>query len=169
MNQKIEDAFNKHLNCEVYSAYLYLSMSAHFESAGLKGFAHWMRIQGQEELTHTMKFFDFINERRGRVILTSVEAPKTEWDSPLSAFRDAMEHEQKISGLIDRLVDLSLEERDHAANGLLQWFVTEQVEEEASVQEVIDQLKLVSDGAMLYQLDKDLGQRVFTPAAAQQP
>ncbi len=168
MNKKIEAAFNKHLNAELYSAYLYLSMAAYFESISLKGFAHWMEIQGQEELTHVQKFFYFINERNGRVLLEAVEGPPTEWKEPLQAFESTLEHEQLVSSKINALVDLSLAERDHASNSFLQWFVAEQVEEEASVKEVIDKLKLVKDGDMLFQLDKDLATRVFqAPAPAQ--
>ena len=167
MNKKIEEAFNKQINAELFSAYLYYSMSSYFESIGLKGFAHWMRIQAQEELTHADKFFGFIADRGGRAQLTSIEGPKTNWESPLDAFQDALAHEQKISGLIHKLVDLSLDERDHPSNTFLQWFVSEQVEEESSAHEVIDSLKLAGDGGMLFQLDKDLGQRVFTPPKAE--
>ncbi len=167
MNKKIEKAFNKHLNWELYSAYIYYSMAAHFESTGLKGFASWMRVQAQEELFHVSKFFDFTCERGGKVILTSVAAPQVKWESPLKVFQDALGHEEGVSERINKLVDLSLKERDHASNTFLQWFVAEQVEEESSVQEVIDKLQLVSDGGMLFQLDKDLGTRVFTPPAAQ--
>jgi ferritin len=165
LNNTIQDAFNKQLNAELFSSYLYLSMSAYFESQNLKGMAHWMRIQGQEELQHAMKFFGFINERGGRVLLTQVDGPKTEWSSPLDAFEDTYEHECKVTGLINGLVDLSLSEKDHAANTFLQWFVTEQVEEEASAQEIRDKLKLVGDSpAVLFMLDQELGQRM-PPAA----
>jgi len=163
---KIQDAFNKQINAELFSAYLYLSMSAYFESENLAGMANWMRVQAQEELGHAMKFFDFINERDGRVILAQVDAPKTQWDSPLDAFGDAYRHEQKITGLIHELVDLSLSEKDHAANTFLQWFVTEQVEEEASVLTIVDKLKMVGDNSVaVFMLDGELGQRTFSPPA----
>ena len=164
-NPKIQDALNKQLNAELYSSYLYLSMAAYLESQNLKGMAHWMRIQAQEENLHAMKFFDFINERGGKVVLTQIDAPKTEWSSPLDVFEDTCKHESKVTGLINELVDLSLSEKDHAANAFLQWFVTEQVEEEASVQEIAGKLKLVGErGGMLFMLDRELGQRA--PAAA---
>lgn len=166
LNKKIEEAFNKQINAELYSSYLYLSMSACFESKSLKGMANWMRIQAQEELTHVMKFFDFINDRSGRVLLGEVEAPKTEWDSPIEAFKEAYGHECKISGLINGLVDLSLAESDHAANAFLQWFVTEQVEEEATASTIVDQLSLIGDdGVALLMLDNELGRRTFQPPA----
>lgn len=141
-------------------------MSAYFLSINLKGFANWMRVQAQEELTHAMKFFDFINERSGRISLLEAKAPPKEWESPLAAFEDAYEHEQFVSSRINQLVDLSLEERDHASNNFLQWFVSEQVEEEASVDEVAQKLKLIGgDGGGLFMLDQELGQRVFAPPA----
>jgi ferritin len=160
MNTKIQDAFNGQINAEIYSSYLYLSMSAYFESQNLAGMATWMRIQAQEELTHAMKFFGFVNEREGRVLLTQVEGPETEWTSPLDVFENALAHEQKVTGLINNLVDLSLAEKDHASNIFLQWFVTEQVEEEATASSIVDKLKLIGDNPVaLYMLDGELGQR----------
>jgi len=139
---------------------LYLSMSAYFQSINLPGFANWMRIQTQEELVHAMKFYDFINERGGRVMLQGVEAPPTEWSSPLDVFENAYKHEQKVTGLINDLVNLAVGERDHATNIFLQWFVTEQVEEEASADEVVQKLKLVGDDSGgLFMLDGEMGQR----------
>ena len=167
LNQKIQDAFNKQLNAELYSSYLYLSMSAHFESQNLAGMANWMRIQAQEELGHAMKFFEFINEREGRVILTQVDAPKTEWNCPLNVFEDTLKHEQEVTGLINELVDLSISDHDHAANAFLQWFVTEQVEEEASAQAIVDKLKLAGDsGVALLMIDGELGQRTHATTSA---
>ena len=122
--------------------------------------ANWMRIQVQEENTHAMKFFDFIHERGGKVVLAQIDAPKAEWSSPVVAFEEAHQHECKISGMINGLVDLALSEKDHAANAFLQWFVTEQVEEEASVLDLVEQLKLAGDnGTVLYMIDQQLGQR----------
>ena len=167
MNAKIEAAFNEQINKETFSAYLYLSMVADFESKNLRGAANWMRIQAEEELLHAMKFFDFINERSGRVLLGPIEAPKTEWDSPLAAFEAALEHEKMISASINSLVDLALSEKDHAANSFLQWFVTEQVEEESNAQAIVDKLKMVGDhGVAIFMVDGELGQRVFAPPAA---
>ena len=165
--EKVQSALNEQLNWELYSSYLYLSMSAYFQAINLLGFANWMRVQAQEELVHAMKFYDFINERGGRVILQQVEPPPTEWSSPVDVFENAYKHEQKITGLINDLVNLAVGEGDHATNIFLQWFVTEQVEEEASADEVVQKLKLVGDDSSgLFMLDREMGQRVFTPPAA---
>jgi ferritin len=167
LNEKIQAALNKQLNAELYSSYLYLSMSAYFQSINLPGFATWMRVQAQEELVHAMKFYDFVHERGGRVTLQPVEAPPTEWSSALDVFENTYKHEQKVTGLINDLVNLAVGERDHATNIFLQWFVTEQVEEEASADEVLQRLKLIGDASGgLFMLDREMGQRVFTPPAA---
>ena len=166
IKNKVQDALNYQLNREMYSAYLYLSMSAYFQSISLKGFANWMYIQAQEEMVHAMKFYNFIIQRGGRVILTDIEAPQKEWDSPLDAFENVYQHEQKVTGLIHDLVNLAIAEKDHATNNFLQWFVDEQVEEEESSSEVTEKLKLIGDGtAGMFMLDNDLGQRVFMPPA----
>lgn len=166
IKNKVQDALNYQLNREMYSAYLYLSMSAYFQSISLKGFANWMYIQAQEEMVHAMKFYNFIIQRGGRVILTDIEAPQKEWDSPLDAFENVYQHEQKVTGLIHDLVNLAIAEKDHATNNFLQWFVDEQVEEEESSSEVAEKLKLIGDGtAGMFMLDNDLGQRVFMPPA----
>ncbi len=164
IHKKMEEALNGQINAEMYSAYLYLAMEAYFHSQGLAGFASWMRCQYQEEVVHAMKFFDYISERGGRVTLSAIDAPQSDWGSPLKAFQDAYAHEQKVTGLINKLVDLAISENDHATSNFLQWFVAEQVEEEASACSVVDRLNLVGDaGGALFQLDKELGQRVFTP------
>ncbi len=164
IKSKIQDALNKQLNAELYSSYLYLSMAAYFESVSLKGFANWMRVQAQEELAHAMKFYDYVNERGGRVKLTSISAPSTQWDSPLAAFKQVYEHEQKVTKLINDLVTLAISEADHATNNFLQWFVAEQVEEESSADEIVQKLKLLGeDRSGLFMLDQELGQRVFSP------
>lgn len=169
IKKKIENALNKQTNAEMYSSYLYLSMSAFFELANLKGFAHWMRVQAQEELIHAMKFFDYVHERGGTVILTAIDAPPTKWQSPLAAFNHVFEHEQKVTGLINDLVNLAISENDHATNNFLQWFVAEQVEEESSAEEIVQKLKLVGDApGGLFMLDRELGQRVFTPPAKEE-
>jgi ferritin len=168
ISHQIQDAFNDQLNAELYSAYLYLSMSAYFESMNLKGFANWMRCQAQEEMVHAMKFYAFINDRSGRVILSAIDGPPVKWDSPLGAFEDAYKHEQKVTGLINNLVDLALQEKDHAAATFLQWFVTEQVEEEASADGVVQKLKLAGgQGAALFMIDAELAARVFVMPTAQ--
>jgi len=158
MNSKIESAFNEQLNAELFSSYLYLSMAAYFGSQNLKGMAQWMRMQAQEENMHGMRFFDFINECGGRITLVKIKEPKTEWSSPLDVFEDTCKHESKVTGLI---------EKDHAANAFLQWFVTEQVEEEATAQEIRDKLKLIGDNpVVLFMIDRELGQRA-APATDQ--
>ncbi len=168
LNNKIQDALNKQINRELYSSYLYLSMAAHFETQNLKGCAHWTRIQVQEELFHVQKLFDYVNEKGGRVTLGAIDAPPTEWDSPLAVFEGIYAHEQKVSGYINDLVDLALEERDHATGIVLQWFVSEQVEEEASADEIVQKFKLVADApGGLFLLDQELAQRVFTPPATE--
>jgi ferritin len=167
LSEKMQEKLNSQLNAELYSAYLYLSMSAYFESLNLQGFANWVRVQAREEQVHAEKFFDHINERDGRVTLRPIDGPPTEWDSPLAVFEEVYRHEQKVTGLINGLVTASLQEFDHASNSFLQWFVTEQVEEESSAQKVVQSLKLVGqDGAGLLMLDRELALRVFTPPAA---
>jgi ferritin len=160
LNPKIQDAFNRQISAELSSAYLYLSMSAYFEAESLRGMAHWMRVQSQEEHKHAMKLFAFINERNGRVTLGPLEAPPSEWKSPLDVFEDAYKHELKVSGLINNLMNLALAEKDHAASSFLQWFVNEQVEEEAAAMAVRDELKLAGDhGVARLMMDRHLGQR----------
>ena len=167
IKEKIQDALNEQINAELYSSYLYLSMSAYFESINLKGCANWMRVQTQEELVHAMKFHDYLIERGGKVTLTSIESPPTEWPSPLAIFEQAYQHEQKVTGLINKLVDLAIAEKDHATNNFLQWFVSEQVEEEASADEVVQKIKLMGDArGGIFMLDRELAQRVFTPPTA---
>ncbi|MHC4486191.1 MAG: ferritin, partial [Planctomycetota bacterium] len=145
IGKKMEKALNRQLNAEFYSAYLYLSMAGYFESIDLKGFANWMLVQVQEEQFHTMKLYDYIFERGGKVTLRPVDAPPSDWDCPLAAFEATLEHEQKVTGLINDLVSLARTEKDNAAEIYLQWFVNEQVEEEDNVNKVLGQLKLVKD------------------------
>ncbi len=164
LNEKMQAALNGQLNAELYSSYLYLSMSAYFQSMSLDGFANWMRIQAQEELVHTMKFYDYIGERDAKVTLTAVEGPPTEWDSPAAAFAHVYKHEQKVTSLINQLVNLAIEEKDHACNNFLQWFVSEQVEEESSANNVVQKLKLMGDApGGLFIIDQELATRIFTP------
>ncbi len=167
LNLKIQDAFNEQINAELYSSYLYLSMSAYFDSQTLPGMANWMRIQAQEELTHAMKFVDFVNERDGRVLLKGIEGPKIEWASPLDVFEETLAHERKVTGLINELVNLSLDERDHASTSFLQWFVTEQVEEESNAKTLVDRLKLAGNHPVaLYMLDGQLSLRTLPSPTA---
>jgi len=166
ISKKMEKALNEQVNAEMYSSYLYLSMESFFKSLNLNGFANWMRVQTQEEMVHAMKIYDFINERGGRVTLKAIDGPPTKWDSPLAVFEAAFEHEQKVTGLINDLVDLAIREKDHATNSFLHWFVTEQVEEEASADKIVRQLKMMENApGGMFMLDRELGQRVFTPPA----
>ena len=160
ISKTMSDAINKQINAELYSSYLYLSMAAYFESINLPGAAHWMNIQVQEELGHAVKLFNFVNERRGRVVLTGIEGPPSKWDSPMVAFEAVLEHEQKVTALINNLADLAVTEKDHASGIFLQWFVTEQVEEESSADAIIQKMKLAGDapGALLM-LDQELAAR----------
>jgi len=160
LNEKIEQALNEQLNAESFSAYLYLSMSAYFESENLKGFASWMNIQAMEEYTHSRKFYDYILQRGGRVVLKPIEGPQTEWKSPVDVFEASLNHERYISARINKLMDLAIEESDHATKIFLQWFVTEQVEEEDNVGNTLDQIRMMGDTKQgLYMLDRELGQR----------
>ena len=160
LKKKMQDALNKQINAEMYSAYMYLSMSAYFQSINHGGFAGWMRVQAQEELIHAMKIYDHVFERGGGVTLTAIEAPPTEWDSPLAAFEVTSKHEQKVTGLINNLVDLAIKENDHASNNFLQWFIAEQVEEEAAAEDIVQKLKLAGKGAgAMFMLDRELGRR----------
>ena len=160
ISESMSKTMNAQLNAELYSSYLYMSMVACFESTNLRGFAHWMTMQAQEEMVHAEKFFNFINERGGRVTLTAIDAPPAEWDSPLAAFEAALAHEQKVTGLINDLADQAVDEKDHASGIFLQWFITEQVEEEASADAVIKKLKLAggAPGALLM-LDSEMAGR----------
>ena len=167
LNEMMEEALNRQLNAELYSSYLYLSMAAHFLSKSLPGFANWMRVQAQEELAHAMKFYDYVAGRGGRVALSKIEGPPTEWENAKAVFENVYNHEQKVTGLINDLVNLAIEKKDHASNNFLQWFVAEQVEEEGSACEVLEKVKLVGGSPdALLMLDRELGQRVFTPPAS---
>jgi ferritin len=160
LSPKVQDAFNRQINAEMFSSYLYLSMAAYFEDQNLKGMAHWMQIQSNEETAHAMRFFNFINDRGGRVKLAQIEAPKTEWKSPLEAFEEAYQHEQKITAMINELFGLVAVERDGAGHDFLEWFCREQVEEESNAQWIVARLKLAGDsGAGLILVDQELGKR----------
>ena len=162
LNKRIEEELNKQINAEIWSAYLYLSMSAYFEDKNLPGFANWMKIQNQEETTHAMKIFDYINERGGRVLLQPIEKVKTEWRDTVEVFEETLKHEQHVTGLINNLVNVAIEEKDHATNNTLQWFVSEQVEEEAAVDEILQQLKMLQGKKEgVFMLDRELKQRTF--------
>ncbi len=160
LNKKIQDAINEQIKNELYSAYIYLSMSAYFESMNLVGMARWMRLQSNEEVEHAMKFFDYIHDRGGRVVLGAIDQPPTEWKSPLAAFENAYEHEQKVTGMINNIYALALKENDYPTQVMLQWFIDEQVEEEKNASTIVEQLKLIGDSANgLMMLDHRLGER----------
>ena len=168
LSPKMEEALNKQINAEFYSSYLYLSMAADFQAKNLDGFANWMQVQAQEEWGHGMKMYNYINEQGGRVKLASIDAPPTEWSSPLAAFEAVYEHEQLVTSLINGLVDLALEGKDHATNIFLQWFVTEQIEEESTASSIVEQLKMIGDHPQgLFMIDRELGQRQAAPSAAE--
>ena len=163
IKKKISNAFNKQIQHEFYSAYLYLSMAAWMHSKGLDGMAQWLRVQTMEEMTHAMKFFDHIVERDGTVELLEIEKPPVTWKSPLDAFKAALKHEQVITGKINDLVTLSNKESDYASNSMLQWFVDEQVEEESTASKNVQMLEMVGDsGNGLLMVDRDIGARTFT-------
>jgi ferritin len=162
MNSKLEKAINEQINFELYSAYIYMSMASYLKSLNLNGFSHWMEIQVKEELAHVIRFYNFVHERGGSVEFQAVPKPKATWESPLNVFEDALEHEKIVTSRINNLVDLAIVEKDHAANANFQWFITEQVEEEANAFAVIQQLKLAGNAMTnLFLLDKELGTRVF--------
>jgi len=164
LNDKMLKALNGQINAEMYSSYLYLSMEAYFQSLSLNGFAAWMRAQVQEELFHAMKFYDFVCDRGGRVVLDTIKKPDSSWKSPLLAFKQILKHEQHVTSLINSLVDGAIAEKDHATLNFLQWFVGEQVEEEANVGAIVDKLKLIKDDTSgLFLLDAELAKRVFVP------
>jgi len=160
LGKAVEDAMNEQIKNELFSAYQYLSMAAYCESANLPGFAQWMRAQSREETEHAMKFYDFILDRNGRVSLLGIDQPLVEFGSPLEVFERALEHEEKVTAMINDLYSLSVEENDYASQTFLQWFVTEQIEEEKNAGDVVETLKMVGDKSeALFLLDRELGQR----------
>lgn len=165
LSKTMEKAINDQIKWEYYSAYLYLSLSAYFMNLGLPGFANWMDVQFQEEQFHARRMFDYVNSKGARVFLQAIDAPENTWKSPLEAFQFALNHEYQVTGRINDLVTLAQKENDHASAIFLQWFVTEQVEEEANFGDTVSKLKLVGDGGGLFMLDRELATRVYTPPA----
>lgn len=164
VSKKLETAINKQINAELWSAYLYLSMSMHFEHEGLPGVANWFKMQFQEEQDHAHKFMNYLNAKGNKVELKAIDKVDVSWKSVLHAFEETLKHERVVTGLIHELVALAREEKDYATENMLQWFVDEQVEEEETAQGLIDGLKLIGDnGFGLYTFDKDLAKRTFTP------
>ena len=163
ISKKMNEVFNGQVNAELYSSYLYLSMSTWFSEKSLSGFASWMRAQAQEELYHSKKMLDYLLERGGSAGFEAIDKPHGNWSSPLEVIQETADHEAKVTGLINDLVDAALAERDHATNNFLQWFVAEQVEEEASVGEVVEKMKMIGDdSAGMFAMDLEMGKRVFT-------
>lgn len=160
MQKAVQDAVNEQIRDELESAYIYLSMSAHFEAENLPGFAKWMRLQSQEEMNHAMRLFDYLNDRGARVVLQALAQPPAQFASPLAVFEQAYEHEQKITSLIDRLYDTARKHNDNPTQAMLQWFINEQVEEEKNASQIVEQLRMAGDNraALLY-LDRQLGAR----------
>ncbi len=162
INDKIEDAINRQINAELYSAYLYLGMSARCTEMNLKGMGHWFYVQAQEEMTHAMKFYRFVLDRSGHPVMPSIEGVSTGWKTPVEMFAAAYTHEQKVTALINNIMDIAIAERDHATASMLNWFIDEQVEEEANASEITEKLKLIGDSKDgLFMLDKELSVRVF--------
>jgi len=156
----VQDAINSQIQKELYSSYLYLAMAAYFEERSLAGLAKWMRLQADEEREHAMKFYDHLIDRGGRVSLMAIEAPKSEWPSSMGVFKEAQAHEAKVTASIHSLYDLAVKEKDYPAQVLLQWFITEQVEEERNVAGIVAQLELVEARASaILMLDHRLGKR----------
>ena len=164
MNKKLEKAFNNQINKELYSEYLYMSMYAYFDRMNLQGFKNWMNVQMQEEHAHAMGMFNYLHERGGKVQLQAIEKPETDWASPVELFEHVLKHEKYVTSLINSLMDVADEVKDRAAVSFLDWYLKEQVEEEANVSKVLKTLKMVCDDKnSLYMFDKELAARVFNP------
>ena len=168
IKKPLENALNEQINAEFHSAYIYLSMSSYFLSVGLGGYANWMRVQYQEELAHATRFFDYVNERGGRVKLSPIQEVQVDFTGIVDAFEKTLEHEQVVTGMIDHLMDLAIQESDHATKSFLQWFVDEQVEEEANVEQILNNLRLINgEGQGLLMMDREMQTRIFVnPFAA---
>lgn len=166
ISPKIQDAINAQINAEFWSAYLYLSMAMNFQDAGRSGIANWFQIQFQEEQAHARILINYLNSRGGRVVLKAIDAVPTEWPNELAAFEATLEHEQKVTRMLNDLYYLAEQERDYATRGRLDWFISEQVEEEETARDLCDRLKLIGDnGLALYTLDTELGSRTYTAPA----
>lgn len=164
ISKNMENSLNQQLNRELFSSYLYLSMATYFENINLVGMSKWMRLQAEEEHIHSMKLFDFIHKIGGRVVLEQIDKPQLDWESPKKAFQEALGHEEFITKHINELTDLAIEERDHSTRTFLQWYVDEQVEEEAVAKEIVQKFNLIDDSKSgLYMLDQELGARIASP------
>ena len=164
LSQRMIDALNEQFKNEMYSSYLYLSMSAYFSRLNLNGFANWMRIQAKEEDAHAMKLYQYVLEQRGRMEVRAIAQPPADYASPLVVFQHTRDHEKNVTAMINGLVAMAREENDNATESFLKWYVDEQVEEESNVDQVLQQLEIVgNDGTSLFMLDKEMAARVFTP------
>ncbi len=162
ISEKMEKAINDQINAEMWSAYLYLSMSAYFLDQNLSGFANWMKVQYQEEVSHAMKFFGYLAERGGRVTLKPISEVPVEWSGPVEIFEETLKHERHVTSLINNLMNIAFDERDHASVSFLQWFIDEQVEEESNADEILKQLRMIGDQKHgIFFLDRELGSRTF--------
>jgi ferritin len=160
LSKTLLDEMNEQIKHELYSAYLYLSMAAQSEAMNLPGFAHWMRLQAQEEVGHAMRFYDFIYDRGGRVVLQAIDQPPSEFASPLAMFEQTLEHERKVTARINHIYSLAVQEKDFASQSFLNWFVDEQVEEEKNASLILETLKMIGEkGHALVMLDRELGKR----------
>lgn len=160
--ERMQQALSEQINAEYYSSYLYLAMSKYFHSLGLNGFANWTRVQAQEELAHAMKLYDYVNGRDGIVTFTTIEEPPQTWNSTIAVYENILNHERHITKLINNLANIAVEEKDHATQIFLQWFITEQIEEESNVCDILNKLKLTGgEGNGLFMLDREAAQRVF--------
>ncbi|MFO7890499.1 MAG: ferritin [bacterium] len=168
ISQKMTDAINVQINKELYSEYLYLSMAAYFSSEGLSGFENFFLVQAEEERFHAMKFYHFVNERGGRVYFDKIDKPEAEFDSTIAVFEKAYDHEKYVTSLINKLMDIAIQENDHATKSFLNWYVDEQIEEEDSMESILNKLKMIKGkGNGLLMMDKDLGSRTFTPPTSE--
>lgn len=170
VNPKVEKIMNEQIKHEMESFYIYMSMAAYFHAENLDGMAHWMRSQAHEEMVHAMKFFDHINDRGGKVKLMDLKQLKTEWSSPLEAWEDAYEHEQFISGKINEIMSVVREEKDYPAEPLADWFVNEQIEEEANTSKIAAEMQRIENSkGGLFMMDRELGNRPFPAGSALDP
>jgi ferritin len=163
ISKKMTDIINKQINAEIYSAYLYMGMSSWAAHEGMAGAANWFFCQAQEEMTHALRFYNYVNSQGQHAVMQAIEQPKKTYKNLLDAYEDTLAHEKKVTAMINKIADLAVDEKDHASSVMIQWFVTEQVEEEESAQEIIDKLKLAgTDGSGLYMIDQELKTRAFT-------
>lgn len=164
IKKRLEDAINQQINAELYSAYLYLAMASYFEETNLSGFANWMRVQFEEEQFHAMKFLDYLIERGGRVKLEAIDKPRFEWKDAIEVFEETLEHEKHVTSLINDIAEIAEVEKDRPTQNMLIWFIDEQVEEEATAEKILNELKLIGGGGHgMLMMDRELSARVFTP------